>query len=122
MFPEGSPDMQSLLAQAAAMQEQLVAAQQTLADARVDGTAGGGLVSATVSGTGDLVSLTIDPSACDPADADTLADLVVAAVHDAMANASQVAESQFGDIAGGLGGDAPRPGNDGPAGFLSPRD
>ena len=66
MFPEGTPDLQALLQQAAEMQERLTTAQQELADARVEGSAGGGLVHATVSGTGELVSLTIDPAACDP--------------------------------------------------------
>ncbi|MBA3232489.1 MAG: YbaB/EbfC family nucleoid-associated protein [Propionibacteriales bacterium] len=122
MFPEGTPDMQALLAQAAAMQEQLVATQEAMAVARVDGTSGGGLVVATVSGTGDLVSLLIDPAACDPDDTDTLADLVVAAVRDATTNAHQLAAVQFGDLPGGLGGDAPDLGQGGPAGFLGPRD
>jgi nucleoid-associated protein EbfC len=82
------PDMQSLLQQASQMQQQL-------SDARVVGTAGGGVVTATLSGTGELVSLVIDPSVCDPTDTETLADLVVAAVHDASANASRVASEQM---------------------------
>jgi len=114
--------MQSLLAQAAAMQEQLVAAQEALADARVDGTSGGGLVTATVSGTGELVSLAIDPSACDPSDTETLADLVVAAVHDAATNANTMAADQLGDMAVGLGGVAPVLSDDGPPGSLTARD
>lgn len=116
MFPEGSPDMQSLLAQAAAMQEQLLATQEALADARVDGTSGGGLVTATVSGNGELVALAIDPSACDPGDTETLADLVVAAVHAAATNASELAADQLGDMAAGLGGGVPDLGTAGPAG------
>jgi len=105
MFPEDTPpSMQSLLEQAAAMQQQLVAAQQELAEARVEGTSGGGAVTATVSGAGDLVALQIDASACDPDDTETLADLVVAAVRDATTNASELAASQLGDVAGALGG------------------
>jgi DNA-binding YbaB/EbfC family protein len=89
------PDMQSLLQQATAMQEQLLQSQQALGDARVTGSAGGGVVTATVSGTGELVSLTIDPSVCDPAEAETLADLVVAAVHDATTGATRLASEQM---------------------------
>jgi DNA-binding YbaB/EbfC family protein len=104
------PDMQSLLQQATAMQEQLLQSQQALGDARVTGSAGGGVVTATVSGTGELVSLTIDPSVCDPAEAETLADLVVAAVHDATTGATRLASEQmsaftapFGDESGPTG-------------------
>ncbi|MGH3447657.1 MAG: YbaB/EbfC family nucleoid-associated protein, partial [Nocardioidaceae bacterium] len=104
MFPEGTPDMQSLLEQAASMQEQLASAQEQLAEARVDGTAGGGLVQATVSGAGELVGLTIDPQVCDPDDPETLADLVLAAVRDASSNAQQMASDQVSGLAGGLGG------------------
>src|SRR5580765_2474136 len=89
------------------MQERLVSAQQELEDARVEGSAGGGLVHATVTGTGELVSLRIDPSACDPSDTETLADLVVAAVHAAADNARTSAAEAVGDLSafeGGLGG------------------
>lgn len=107
MFPDGSPDMQSLLQQATAMQAQLLAAQEELANARVEGNSGGGLVKATVSGTGDLVDLTIDPQVCDPADPETLADLVVAAVRDASDNAQRKAAEQMAELTGGFGGEAP---------------
>jgi DNA-binding YbaB/EbfC family protein len=103
MFPEGSPDMNALLQQAAAMQQQLMAAQQDLANRQVEGSAGGGLVRATVTGTGDLVGLTIDPAACDSDDTETLADLVLAAVRDATANAQQQAAVQMGQLTGGFG-------------------
>ncbi len=122
MTTEGPPDMQALLAQAAAMQEQLMAAQDELASARYDGSSGGGLVTATVDGAGELHALSIDPSTCDPDDTETLADLVVAAVHDAASNAARAAAEQMGSIAGGLdvgtGGADPELG--GPAGFSGP--
>ena len=118
MSTEGPPDMQALLAQAAAMQEQLMAAQDQLASARFDGTSGGGLVTATVDGAGELLALSIDPATCDPDDTETLADLVVAAVHDAASNAARAAAEQMGSIAGGQdvgpGGAGPELG--GPAG------
>jgi DNA-binding YbaB/EbfC family protein len=94
------PDMQQIMQQAQQMQQQLLAAQEELAKAEVTGTAGGGLVTATVTGSGELVSLVIDPEVIDPADAETLADLVVAAVRDASANAQQLATDRMGGLAG----------------------
>jgi DNA-binding YbaB/EbfC family protein len=104
MFPDGMPDLQSLMSQAAEMQQRVVAAQQELEETRVEGSAGGGLVRATVTGTGELFALTIDPDAVDPDDTETLADLVVAAVRDAAATAQQRAADQMGEITGGFGG------------------
>lgn len=102
MIPEG--DMSGLLAQAKAMQEQLMSAQQELADTEVSGSAGGDLVTATVTGSGELKALVISPEAVDPEDTETLADLVVAAVRDANAQAQALAASKLGPLAGGLGG------------------
>jgi hypothetical protein len=96
--------MQQLLKQAQEMQRQLVEAQAELAGAEVRGTAGGGLVTATVTGTGELTSLDIDPSVVDPEDAETLADLIVAAVRNATAEARRLGEQKMGPIAGGLPG------------------
>jgi DNA-binding YbaB/EbfC family protein len=104
MFPGGQPDMSQLLQQAQQMQQQLVAAQEELAQAEVTGTAGGGLVSATMTGAGELTALTIAPSAVDPDDVETLQDLVVAAVRDAKRAADELAASTMGPLAGGLGG------------------
>ena len=104
MQPGGAPNMQAILQQAQKMQEQLLAAQQELADAEVTGSAGGGLVTATVSGAAELKSLTIDPKAVDPDDTETLADLIVAAVRDASANAQRLQQDTMGPLAGGLGG------------------
>jgi DNA-binding YbaB/EbfC family protein len=107
MFPEGSPDMQTLLQQAAAMQQQLLAAQEELTNARVEGSSGGGLVTATVSGTGDLINLTIAAQVCDPDDPETLADLVLAAVADAANNAQRMAAENMADLTGGSGAETP---------------
>jgi DNA-binding YbaB/EbfC family protein len=96
--------MQQLMKQAQKMQEQLMAAQAELADAQVEGSAGGGMVKATVSGSGELVSLTIDPSVVDPEDVETLTDLVVAAVRDASRAAQELTAEKMGPLAGGLGG------------------
>ena len=71
MFPEGM-DMNALLQQAQAMQAQLQQAQDDLANSVFTGTAGGDLVQAVVTGAGELVGLTIDPSAVDTDDLDLL--------------------------------------------------
>jgi DNA-binding YbaB/EbfC family protein len=93
-----------ILEQAQRMQAAVVAAQEELAEAEVEGSAGGGLVTATVSGTGELLSLTISPKAVDPEDTETLADLVVAAVRDASGNAQRLAEQKMSAATGDLGG------------------
>ncbi|MFD6415029.1 YbaB/EbfC family nucleoid-associated protein [Streptomyces sp. NPDC060194] len=100
----GQPDMQALLQQAQKMQQDLARAQEELAQAEVSGQAGGGLVRATVTGSGELRALVIDPKAVDPEDTETLADLVVAAVQAANENASALAQEKLGPLAQGLGG------------------
>src|SRR3954452_15291902 len=101
---EGMPDMSALLAQAQQMQAQLEAAQQQLDAERVTGDAGGGLVSATVTGTGELVGLVIDPQALDAGDTETLADLILAAYRDTSSQALDRQQSAMGPFAQGLGG------------------
>lgn len=88
------------------MQQQLVAAQEELARTEVTGTAGGGLVSATMTGSGDVTAITIAPAAVDPDDLETLQDLVVAALHDAKRAVDELASDTLGPLAGGLGGGA----------------
>lgn len=108
----GQPNMQQLMQQAQQLQSQLAAAQDELANREVTGTAGGGLVTATVKGTGELVGLVIDPAAVDPDDTETLADLILAAVRDATRAAAELAEELMPAMPGGLGG--------GPGGPLGP--
>ena len=90
--------------QAQKMQEQLQAAQAELAAAEVTGSAGGGIVTATLTGSGELTALTIDPKAVDPDDVETLQDLIVAAVRDAHEAVGRLANEKMGPMAGGLGG------------------
>lgn len=123
MFPQGQdggmPDMSQLLAQAQQMQEQLLATKGQLEEERVEGSSAGGLVTATVTGTGDLVTVDIKPEALDPDDTDTLGDMVVAAVRDAADRAQETAAERLGPIAGDSPtGDSPSlPGSNGPIGF-----
>ena len=96
--------MSQLLEQAQRMQQQLTAAQEQLAREEVSGSAGGGLVTATMTGSGELTAVTISPEAVDPDDLETLQDLVVAAVRDASRAAAELTASRMGPLAGGLGG------------------
>jgi DNA-binding YbaB/EbfC family protein len=96
--------MQQLMKQAQKMQQQLAEAQAELAVTEVDGSAGGGLVGAKVTGSGELLAITIDPRAIDPDDVETLQDLVVAAVRDANRRASALAADKLGPLTGGMGG------------------
>lgn len=132
MEPGGQLDMQQILAAAAAMQDQLLNAQQELADAEVLGTAGGGLVTVTVSGQGDLLDVTIRADAIDPADpaesAQSIADLVLAAYRAACGAVDDLQEQKMRPFAGlagampgmpdlsalGLTGDQPPGGLPGP--------
>lgn len=121
MEPGGQLNMQELLQQAQAMQEQLFNAQRELAEAEVKGTAGGGLVTATVNGQGEVTGLSIDPKAVDtddPADtAETIADLVLAAIRDAGREAQQLQQEKMGPLAEGLGGGGGIPGLGGGGGL-----
>ena len=103
MIPDG--DMSGLLAQAQAMQQQLLQAQQELAETELDRDPPAAIWStATVKGTGELVGLVIKPEAVDPEDTETLADLVLAAVRDANNKVQAVTAAKLGPLAGGLGG------------------
>jgi DNA-binding YbaB/EbfC family protein len=104
------PNMQQLMKQAQKMQRDLVAAQDELATQTVDGTAGGGLVRATMTGAGELTALVIDPKVVDADDIETLQDLVVAAVRDAKRVADELAAETMGPLAGGMGGSLGIPG------------
>jgi DNA-binding YbaB/EbfC family protein len=100
-------DLQQLLAAAQQMQDHLMSAQQELADAEVEGTSGGGLVKARVNGQGELVDLTISPAAIDTSDptetAQTVADLVLAAVNNAYRAVGDLQQEKMGPLAAGLG-------------------
>ena len=100
----GGPNMQQLLKQAQKMQEQMAAAQAELAAAEVSGSAGGGLVSVTVTGAGELTAITIDPKAVDPDDVETLEDLLLAAIRDGQTQAHELGEEAMGPVAGGAQG------------------
>lgn len=98
------PEMRQLMKQAQQMQQEMMAAQSELAQQQFTGTAGGGLVTATVSGSQELLEVKISPEVVDPEDVEMLEDLVVAAVRQAMEEAATAASDRLGGLAGGLGG------------------
>jgi DNA-binding YbaB/EbfC family protein len=96
--------MQQLMKQAQKMQTQMLQAQEQLASTQLTGTAGGGLVTATVSGAGEVLGITIDPKAVDPDDVESLEDLVLAAIRDGQRQASELGEQTMGPMTSGLPG------------------
>jgi len=98
------PNMQQLLKQAQKMQEDMLAAQESLKDEIVEASAGGGMVTVQVSGDLVVKSIMIDPQAVDPDDVELLQDMVLAAVNEGLRSAQELASSKLGGIAGGLGG------------------
>jgi len=98
------PNMQQMLKQVQKMQQDMVAAQEKLKDEQVEASAGGGMVTATMSGDLVLKSISIDPQAVDPDDVELLQDMVTAAVNEALRAAQELAASRLGGVTGDLGG------------------
>ena len=102
MRPGGQPNLQQLMKQAQKMQQQVASAQAELAEAEVSGSAGGGLVTVTLTGLGEVKSVKIDPKVVDADDVETLEDLVLAAIHNAAEGQRELAEAKMGPVTGGL--------------------
>ena len=98
----GGPNIQQLMRQAQKMQEQMTKAQEELDEKVYEASAGGGMVTATVSGKKQLVSLTIKPEAVDPEDVEMLQDMIIAAVNEAVKQADDATESEMSKLTGGL--------------------
>ena len=92
----------NMIKQAQKMQQDMQKMQEELENKEYTAQAGGGVVSATVSGKHELKSLAIDPEAVDPEDVEMLQDLIVAAVNEAMRTASSDAAASMGQLTGGL--------------------
>ena len=98
-------DLNKLMQQAQEMQSQMQQLQEEVAHEIVEATSGGGMVTVKATGGGEIVSITIDPKAIDPDDPELLADLVLAAVNEALRSAHALMESKMqGMLPGGMGG------------------
>ena len=95
-------NIQKMMKQAQAMQQKMQDAQEKLGDLEVIGTAGGGMVSVTVNGTGEAKAVTIDPKIVDPDDIEMLEDLIVAALNDANSKKEQASADAMKDAMGGM--------------------
>jgi DNA-binding YbaB/EbfC family protein len=99
-----SMDMNKMLEQVQEMQTQMQKAQEELKNETVQATAGGGMVTVTATGGGEIKEIKIDPKAIDPDDPEMLADMVVAAVNEALRSAQSLLEAKLGPALGGLQG------------------
>jgi DNA-binding YbaB/EbfC family protein len=95
-------NMQQMLGQVQKMQQDMEAAQRELEEQTVQASAGGGMVTVTVSGALEVRSVKIDPGAVDPEDVEMLCDLVLAATNEALRAAQELAAKRMGDVTGGL--------------------
>ncbi len=97
-------DMNKMLQQVQQMQAEMAKAQEELANETVEASVGGGMVTVIANGAGEIVSVKIKPEAIDPDDPETLEDLVLAGVNEALRNAQELMQSRLGGALGGLGG------------------
>jgi len=98
----GRGGMGNIMKQAQMMQKRMAQLQEELEARRIEASAGGGMVTAVVSGKQQLISLTIDPKAVDPDDVEMLQDLVVAAVSEALKQSQQLAQQEMSKVTGGM--------------------
>ena len=94
--------MDKMLKQFQKMQAQMTLVQESLADEIVEGSSGGGMVSAKANGQGDIVSITISKEVVDPEDVEMLEDLVLSAVRESLRLSKELAEKRMGSLTGGL--------------------
>jgi DNA-binding YbaB/EbfC family protein len=97
-------DMNKMLQQVQQMQAEMTKAQEELANETVEASAGGGMVVVKASGAGEILEIKISPEVIDPDDPETLADLVLAGVNEALRNAQELMQSRLGGAMGGLKG------------------
>jgi nucleoid-associated protein EbfC len=94
--------MGGLMKQAQKMMEQAKRVEEELAAAQVEGSSGGGMVKVVATGTGEVLTVTIDPEVVDPEDVEMLQDLVVTAVRDAIEKSQAIREERMKALTGGL--------------------
>jgi DNA-binding YbaB/EbfC family protein len=99
----GMGNMGNIMKQAQKAMEQMQKVQEELAQTRIEGSAGGGMVRVEANGQGQIETVTIDPQVVDPEDVEMLQDLVVSAVRDAIQKAEQIKEERMKQVTGGMG-------------------
>ena len=95
-------DISSIMEQAKGMQEKMAKIQQDLAKKMIVGTSGGGMVSVTVNGQGDVISIAIEKAVIDPAESEMLQDLIVAATNDGIKKSKELGKQEMSQLTGGL--------------------
>ena len=98
----GGMNQASMLKQAQKMQQEMLRMQQEQETKTFSASAGGGMVTATVNGKHELVTLTVKPEAVDPEDVEMLQDTIIAAVNEAMRTADNDATNNMSRLTGGL--------------------
>ena len=93
----------NILKQVRQMQSQMMQVQEKLAEEKVEASVGGGMVSATFTGQGDIVSVKIDPEVINPDDKEMLEDLIVSAVNEGLKKSRELMTERMGGITGALG-------------------
>lgn len=101
-FGGGMPNMQQLMKQAQKMQKQMEEAQAKIGEMEVTATVGGGMVEVVANGSKEVKSITIKPEVVDPDDIETLEDLVLAAVNEAIRQAEELSQKEMGKLTGGM--------------------
>jgi DNA-binding YbaB/EbfC family protein len=99
---KGIANMGNLMRQAKKLQEDLEKKQAEIAQMKVEASAGGGMVTATVNGKGELLNLSIEKEVVNPEDVEMLVDLIVAAVQEAQNSAQQKAQEMLGPLTQGM--------------------
>ncbi|MCD6182632.1 MAG: YbaB/EbfC family nucleoid-associated protein [Candidatus Cloacimonetes bacterium] len=101
-FPGGGQGMKDLMKQAQKMQQDMVKAQEELANKEEEGSAGGGMVTVRVNGKNEILAVKIDPEVVDPDDVEMLEDLIMAAVNEALGKISKTSSDELSKLTGGL--------------------
>jgi len=97
-------NMGKMMKQAKALQQQMAKAQEEIAELRIEGTAGGGVITAVMDGQKNLLDLRIAPDAIDPEDPEMLQDLILSAISEATRKVDEEVQERMGGLTGGLGG------------------
>jgi DNA-binding YbaB/EbfC family protein len=98
----GMGNMQNMMKQMQKMQKQMGEAQEKLGEQKIEGTAGGGMVTITMTGHKEVVEVKINPEAVDPDDVEMLQDLVLAATNDALKKVEELTNNTMGQFTKGL--------------------